>query len=350
MKNKLALAVTVLALFMSSCTTDDGPSTQNSPKVIQFSSRLVTSTKASISTLDDIKSQGFSLTAVRHAGDWNTLAVTDKTPNFMYNQSIEWNTGLVAFTYSPLKYWPLNADKISFFAFAPRPSGEESTYSLSAIEAGRPYIQFITPAQSTQQVDLLTAKSLNCVFENTGADDGSVYFDFIHPLSKIAFAAKLKEALPTGVTITLNTLRFYYASEDTHGLYSQGRYYLDEEAWVLGDTTFPDTADGAGEALVSTDIAITSHTTATPLTGADDYLMFIPQVYNQGAMYVTLDYTINYADPESTYTNQRVVTDVKMTLPVILDNEETNIGWAAGESYTYVLEISDTYIETSEPT
>lgn len=349
MRNKFTLAVSVLALLISSCSTDDSPSTQSSQNAIHFSSDVATSTKASIHTIDDLKAHGFSLTAVKHAGSWNALALENQTPNFMYDQAISWDGDNNAYTYSPIKYWPLNGDQVSFFAYGPRVS-QGSPYTLSSIQVtGRPYLTFVTPRLCTQQVDLLTAKALNCMAENTNTDDGSVYFDFVHPLSKIGFAAKLKEALPTGTTVTLNKLYFYYASENTHGLYAQGKYFLDDATWVIDGSTFTNTAEGAGEALVSTDIAIPSHTAATPLTGADDYLMFIPQVYNEGAMYVTLDYTIDYTNPDNGWTNQRVVTDYKLVLPAILNAEDTNIGWRAGRSYTYTLEISDVHIETSQP-
>ena len=40
------------------------------------------------------------------------------TPNFMYNQQVERQTGDGSWTYSPVKYWPGNTmDKISFFAY-----------------------------------------------------------------------------------------------------------------------------------------------------------------------------------------------------------------------------------------
>lgn len=348
MKNKLTLAVSVLAFLMSSCSTDDGPSTPTSQKAIKFSSEVAASTKASINTIYDVKAHGFCLTAVKHTGDWGTLTPEEQTPNFMYNQAILWDTQISAYTYSPVKYWPLNGDKVSFFAYAPKPT-ELSPYFLSDLETtGRPYLTYTSPSLRTQQVDLLTAKSLNCMAESTGTEDGSVYFDFVHPLSKIGFAAKLKEALPAGVTVTLNTLRFYYASEDTRGLISQAQYFLDNDTWTLSEYTFENTAEGEGEALVSSDVAIASHTAATSLTGAEDYLMFIPQVYNEGAMYVTIDYTIDYNDPNSDYSNQRVVTDYKMVLPAILNVEKQNIGWRAGQSYTYTLEISDVDIETKQ--
>ena len=71
-------------------------------------------------------------------------------PNFMYNQEIEWNTTLNAWTYSPVKYWPNGVDaanatanpsytateadaqqKLSFFAYAPYTSVTTTAYDTS---------------------------------------------------------------------------------------------------------------------------------------------------------------------------------------------------------------------------
>ena len=89
-------------------------------------------------------------------GGWNGTAaapveISNKSPNFMYNQQMEWNTSVNAWTYDPVKYWPNGIDaanttgnpsntateatanqKLSFFAYAPYIKEGSEDYTIKA--------------------------------------------------------------------------------------------------------------------------------------------------------------------------------------------------------------------------
>ena len=99
-------------------------------------------------------------------------------PNFMYNQQVTWNKTNNYWQYDPIKYWPNeygtnaisdDADKVTFFAYAPYVDVVPSTGKLSgaADEAkwgitgmsrnsasGDPLIKYITSFEESKMVDL----------------------------------------------------------------------------------------------------------------------------------------------------------------------------------------------------
>ena len=92
-------------------------------------------------------------------GVWNGTAaapveISNKYPNFMYNQQMKWDTSVNAWTYDPVKYWPNGIDaanttgnpsntateatanqKLSFFAYAPYIKEGSDAYTTKAYDA-----------------------------------------------------------------------------------------------------------------------------------------------------------------------------------------------------------------------
>ena len=110
-------------------------------------------------------------------------------PNFMYNQQVTYKGGLGAWTYEPVKYWPneydsnADADKVSFFAYAPylgcdpaTGSVDESTWGISGFSknsaSGDPIVKYATSFDLTKQVDLCWAVKNGGTW-NTLTDQGS---------------------------------------------------------------------------------------------------------------------------------------------------------------------------------
>ena len=107
-----------------------------------------------------------------NANDYDPQAV----PNFMYNQKVEYNDG---WTYSPVKYWPNehgdkaisdDADKLTFFAYAPYVAVVPSTGKLADATEGKdkwgitgmsrnsasgdPLIKYVASFKKNETVDL----------------------------------------------------------------------------------------------------------------------------------------------------------------------------------------------------
>lgn len=124
------------------------------------------------------------------------------TPNFMYNQLVEYtdtNEDEIkdTWTYSPIKYWPneynntdaigADVDKLTFFAYAPHVTtvGDEGITAFSTNSAiGDPTVSFKVPANKNNQIDLLwsDANTKNMVKPAIGTP---VHFTFKHALSNL---------------------------------------------------------------------------------------------------------------------------------------------------------------------
>ena len=96
-------------------------------------------------------------------------------PNFMYNEAISWDATKNYWKYEPVKYWPNeygnsaiadDADKVSFFAYAPyvqvtpnTGKAENQTYGITQLSrnslTGDPYVKYIASFDWTKNVDLL---------------------------------------------------------------------------------------------------------------------------------------------------------------------------------------------------
>ena len=204
MKKKLIFAAAAIAM-LASCSQNDleAPVVAQSQQgdAIEFGTytgqsaktRTVASgTNGAIVTNENLQSKGFGVFAY-YTGTktydatqyWDgTSAVADANkiaPNFMWNQSVTWNSTATAWEYTPLKYWPnessnssTNVDgsnagtdythggNVSFFAYAPyvtktaAEGANEGIVGISANSAkGDPIITYTVPTTSNSVVDLL---------------------------------------------------------------------------------------------------------------------------------------------------------------------------------------------------
>ena len=112
------------------------------------------------------------------------------TPNHLYNQSVKKTGGV--WTYSPVRYWPANAnEKVSFFAYAPHTAAVSGNANdkiriakPTAFNApGRPVISYSAPKG---ELDLLLSTGVtDCT--NT---HGPVQFTMKHAMTKVVFKVK----------------------------------------------------------------------------------------------------------------------------------------------------------------
>ena len=142
------------------------------------------------------------------------------TPNFMYNQQVERQTGDGSWTYSPVKYWPGNTmDKISFFAYAPyvdeAASGGSNPSFQGKTATGFPKLTYTVPTAEADQTDLLAATPLmNRTVPST--DSEKVKFNLKHALTKVNVSIRSEVGIkvtalsvnnaPATVTLTLSLI------------------------------------------------------------------------------------------------------------------------------------------------
>lgn len=331
----LAFLASIAMLGASCAQSDDVEPVHDTP--ITFQGSVKESTRASIEDINGLRTGGFGVCAVQHAGDWSSVAESSKIPSFMHKQEVSWVDS--EFTYSPLKYWP-GDDHVSFFAYAPYTA---SGLSVSA-STSKAKLTYTTPSNLADQKDLMAARK---VYESAALEDdeytgealGAFLFDRI--LAKIDFVAKAATPLPANTVLKVTSLKFYYADRDGNQLGNKGTFDLDTQTWtVQSGNYFTVSSDATAQQIVTSPVEVTSSTVYQQLTSESTYLMLIPQVYEEGAMLVKVSYEKIYTDPADPGNpqTQASVSNALFVLPQIMDGA-TNVGWKKGNSYSYTIDL-----------
>lgn len=138
---KKSYLILAAAAIFAACSSDDGLTEQQAPQAaasdgsVQFDAYINRTTRSGwngdVTTdalkeiVDDSKLGYYGFGVFGYYTDNNEYDL-QATPNFMYNQQVKWNSS--EWTYTPIKYWPNefgsnaiseDADKVSFFAYAP---------------------------------------------------------------------------------------------------------------------------------------------------------------------------------------------------------------------------------------
>ncbi len=184
---KIYFLAAVATVALASCSNSDEPQAQvKAPETAQqaigfeaYPMRSVTRAgEVEAMDLAKLKTTGFGVFAFyTDNNDYEPLS----QPNFMYNQKVTWNTPVSnQWGYDPIKYWPNeygsnatsdDADKVSFFAYAPYVEVTPATGKVDAgtdgqdkwgivamsrnTASGDPIIKYIASFDQAKSVDLL---------------------------------------------------------------------------------------------------------------------------------------------------------------------------------------------------
>lgn len=238
MKTK-SLFMAVAALTIAGCSQNEvmemNPDTH---RAIGLDVYTGVHTKGAETTTSTIKGEnvGFGIFAYLTTGTWNDKK-TEAKPEFMYNEHATWATdpGSWNYTSSP-RFWPLNDDQITFFAYAPYDAeGKGKGITLSAqTDKGAPKITFEVKTSNDwkDMVDLVVDKRddiKNQTSESNESNAGTVSFKFSHVLTKIA-NVKVKPS----TTLGENTKIFVRELKLVPGnniLYTKGVYSFENDTW-----------------------------------------------------------------------------------------------------------------------
>ncbi len=189
---RLFLLVGVIAAMISCAKSDVYDVNQSNPDVIAFDTYVDQTTKGTVFTNETVQTTGFGLMAYYTAQNyWDDSEAANSTlsfsPDFMYNQKVEYNTNSQAWSYSPLKYWPnADDDKVTFFAYAPYESttnGVEASYTDNE-DTGRPQIKFTVQEDADDMIDFVAGQNMDMVRQQE-----KVTFNLKHQLTRATFSA-----------------------------------------------------------------------------------------------------------------------------------------------------------------
>ena len=207
MKKSIIFAA-VAAIVLAGCSKNETYVVNTEKDAVSFGAyNPLTLTKAGETddmNLAALKDHGFGVFATYSKTDNFSVATDD----FMYNQKVNHNG--TAWTYSPVKYWPnptngqaAEAQKVSFFAYAPyadpEAAGADNTYGVTGFDiTGSHNIVNYTFAANKPNVDLMwgykdgwdkvstdDADRVNINLTRPTDKDATIKFKFQHVLSKL---------------------------------------------------------------------------------------------------------------------------------------------------------------------
>ena len=184
-------------------------------------------------------------------------------PDFFYNEKVAANGTMV----SP-KVWTSDESTLQFYAVYPYIDGSNPNLQLVQPLAGElPSVDFTTPTDIANQIDLMTASTQDITYTSTGGGSHVVPLTFYHSLTAIRF----------GVGSNLSWAKTI-KSVEFQGVYSKGRYDIKTKTWSNQSATQNYKLDNIG---VSTSEAVNN----VILKDGHTFLM-VPQTLPAGAKIV----------------------------------------------------------------
>lgn len=320
------------SLLFTACCEDHAPvNTTLTDQSISFAP-YIEQTRARVADVTTLKTDGFRVWISHNNGDTFNRETDDVS--YLYNEDVQFSMPLDAWDYTNKRFWPTDEAKLSFFALANGGNYLITEHTKSSV--GAPVYTFETPVAISDQVDLLAAQDLDKV-----KTTNKVSFNFQHMLSKITFTAHAD--LPENSSATLKKVEVFYAAGKLHNKAEIDLNDLDVD--VVSSAYYTSATAISAGILYEDQTGMLLTSTPQPLSAStSDYLMLVPQIYDQGDIYLSVSYELN-TDDNGHYGGdgpsfKEVHTDQHILLPVCVNEMGANIGWQKGSQYTYQIEIS----------
>lgn len=303
-RNLLTVAA---ALLLAGCSQNE--ITEMSPDAnpaVGFNVYSGVQTKGTQTDVTALKT-GFGVFAYHTNSQSWAAAASGAGPNFMYNQKVESSNGS-AWTYTPVKYWPKDEEKVTFFAYGPHSTLSGSGVTVPAVGSitNAPKLTFTIEStnDAAKMTDFVVAKNdASATQDRTYANSASgVTFTFRHVLSRLTFEAKPSVELSTttgakGTTyVMVRTAKILQSSSPK--FYKSGVLDCADESWsgkvtATGDYDITKVLALTDEkAIVNTPadqtnnkydaVKLTSNTTPITLFTSNEYLFLIPETAKTG--------------------------------------------------------------------
>ena len=372
MKTKNLLTVAASLLFAGCSQNEITEISPDANPAVGFSVYSGVQTKGTEIKVEHLK-PGFGVFAYHTGADaWSTAGST-ATPNFMYNQKVESADG-TNWTYTPVKYWPKDEEKVTFFAYGPYStiSGSGVTVPANTV-AGAPKLTFAieSTGDAPKMIDFVvakneTGKTQDCTHANS---ESGVAFTFQHVLSRLTFEAKPSVELSTTTGTKGTTYVMVKSAKILHGtsspkFYKGGILDCADATWgtktqATADYNITNVLALADQTSIVTNTAdktngkydavkLTS-TTAVTLFTASEYLFLIPETAKTGAgtgtagdVTIQFEYDIVTVDTAVSkgYTITHHTTDAKLPTGALKQ----------GTAYKYTVEFGINEIKILTPT
>lgn len=284
----------------------------------------------------DFKSAGIFTTSAD-----GTTYNESQAPNFMNKQSVEWSNS--SWTYSPVKYWPNNGEKLSFFAIAGdlKKDSEELGFG-DALK-----YEYTCDSDPAKSYDLLYAEP---VLDKTKQNiDGKVTFTFKHAMAKI----KLQAAYTVDATnqsddgTTLDASTSIKITEVTLGSTTTG--FDNKAVWNLfggitdvlsGAMHWKPSGGATAQAMTwdsddfVSDFALSQN--YQDLSQASSSAFVIPQDFTSTALPITIKYSVTTTDSNNSANSSTINNTISSTI---------SVNFEAGKSYTIRILIGMTSVK-----
>lgn len=301
--------------LLTACGDGDDTTPPQTSNQITFNSSVVSMlSRGTPITPDD-------QTALKTAGVYAYYTGTDNfdpvtsLPNYMDNQLLTRSTN-TAWTYSPGKYWPDAANKLTFLAYAPHNTTCSGITLAQETGSAFPKMSFAVPSDAKNQVDLLISEPAKDV---TRAIE-TVPLNMKHALTMISFSAAVTDAKTEGI-VRVNKISIANVT-------SSGSTLLNTPVvWDNLNNTTTYTLSVDDGTLVNKLLT----TTLTMITATNSYLLLMPQLFTDEQAKIRVEY--------SNADGQDIIYEESFSM---LYTEET---WTPGKAINYQIRLNAKKVE-----
>lgn len=361
MKKSNLFLVLLMALLVVSCSQDE--TTMSIPQegnAITFGTYVGrdAQTRATSLDLDGLKASGYGFGVFAYYTDGTDFDNATSTPNFMYNQPVNWTT---KWEYAPVKYWPNEiSDKLTFFAYAPYSNGNYHNISdfSTKTDGGDPTLKFTVYETAKGQTDLLYADAANLKNLTKQPIGGTVSFPFKHALSRIGFnvqvmadkvnddgTGEVDNGTEVSETIADGTVVSVEKVELIGKFASSGTFNFAAGTWDnIVETTTTDPAYVLDKAFSNFNSVANNVTTGIQeLNAADSYLMIIPKEFEAESAGEGVKIRVTY----KVTTEDGSLSGGYSEVQNVITSAEFYFNFAAGKAYSFNLHLGLTSVKFS---
>lgn len=222
------------------------------------------------------------------------------------------------------KYWEqANGSNVTFYAVSPKADKMPTDAATLNIGATSQTIEYTVPATSSEQVDLMYART-DAMSSTTGNHlTSGITLDFQHALSQIVFKGKVDGTVVKAVIESVILENVVNGGTYTFPTEATNISSKKNGSWEIGTTTSDYSAAFTSDFTTASN-TITS-TTGVDISKSDDALLLIPQDVKDNIK-LSVNATLTVGDDELE----------KATYTALLSTEK----WEEGKKYTYTITFS----------